>query len=588
MSRITPQRIASLTAAGGLALALTIAPAVAANAAAAVTGSAGAGSARPAVDVVDLGITDLSTMLSAGTTSSEALVERYLQRIDAYDKPYGDEPGLNAIISINREAIDVARQRDSERREGTIRGPLHGIPILVKDNIATAELPTSAGNGDLENYQTESDATVVKRLRDAGAIILAKSNLAEFALMGDETVSYFGRTNNPYNQTLDVSGSSGGNSAGVAASYAPAAIGTDTAGSIIGPSANGALVGVRPTYGLTSQTGVVPGNGMTDVVGPMAKTVEDAAVLLDVIAGHDATDPNSAGSAEIGATGYAESLSDTSLKTARIGVPADWDAYLAGPGAIFGFLTPGQKAQYDRAITELSARGATIVPVDYSESTFTQQQAANAMEFELQRFFLTTPADVPADVAALAPPKDVFDLSDVLAGKKTVLGELFAELTPADRPLPEYEAALSAVEADRQQYSAFLAASGIDAMVLPSIVTGEGKSVDGSTELTSRFGAPGVTVPSGYDEETGRPLGIKFIGERFDDARLLSFAYDYERSTSYRTAPASVPELPEPAGDAVVGVSGLTIAAIVVGSVVVIGAAVLVTVIVFRRRAGLR
>jgi amidase len=580
--------IASATS--GLLLTLCGVPALTAQAATSpatptLSGAAArAASARTGVDVVDLGIADLGTMLATGATTSEELVGRYLQRIEAYDKPYADQPGLGAIISLNPNALTIARELDAERAAGSTRGPLHGVPVLVKDNIATDDLPTSAGNGELINYRTAADATVVQRLRDAGAIILAKSNLAEFALTGDDTVSFFGRTNNPYNQQLDVSGSSGGNAAGVAASFAAAAIGTDTAGSIIGPSTNGALVGLRPTFGLTSQTGVVPGNLMADVVGPMAKTVEDAALLLDVIAGHDGTDPNSAGTAAVDASGYAAGLSDTSLRGARIGVPASWEDYTAGPGAIFTYLTPDQKATYDQAILDLTARGAIIVPVQYTTATFSQQVAALDLEYQLQQYFLSTPAEVPAEVAALAAPVEVFDLNDVLAGQKTSLGELFAELTPSDTPNPDYLAAVAAVPSEREEFAGFFAAAGIDALVLPSIVSAEKMSVDGSTELTTRFGAPGVTVPSGYDAETGRPLGIKFIGQRFDDGKLLSFAYDYEQATGHRIEPTSVPELPQQAA-AVGTASPFTIAGVVIGSTIVIGAIAAVTVVVVRRKA---
>ncbi|MFZ4895478.1 amidase [Plantibacter sp. Mn2098] len=511
-------------------------------------GAAAAATDANRTNVVDLGIAGAADLLKAGKTTSEALVTAYLQRIAAYDRPDAGKDGstattgLNSIITIDDEALAEAKQLDAERAAGNLRGPLHGIPIVVKDNIATADMPTTAGNGAMRDYRTAADATSVARLRDAGAIILAKSNLAEFAAMGDSSVSVFGEVKNPYGAELGTSGSSGGSAAALAAGFAAGAIGTDTAGSIIGPSANGSLVGVRPTFGLTSVDGVVPGNTALDTLGPMALTVRDAAILLEVLAGQDPADPNTEPTAGIDTHSYVSGLSSTSLQGARIGVPADWDAYLAGPGAVFAYLDAEGKATYDRAIDALRARGAVIVPVAYEAGTLTAPSVPGDFGYQVHHFLQTTKATVPPAAAALAAPDDVFDLHDVFASPDTTLGELFAELQPSETPDPEVVAALATVPQARQEFADFFTSNGIDAFVLPSTASEAPLSLDGSTELTSRAGAPGVTVPSGIDA-AGRPLGIKFIGQRYDDGRMLSFAYDYEQATHHRVAPSAFPEL---------------------------------------------
>ncbi|MGG7507928.1 amidase [Plantibacter sp. YIM 135249] len=493
-------------------------------------------------NVVGLGITEAAQLLTARKTTSEALVTAYLQRIAAYDRPANGEGGLDSIITVDDEALAEAKRLDAERAAGAIRGPLHGVPIVVKDNIATAGMPTTAGNGAMRDYRPEADATSIQRLRDAGAIIIAKTNLAEFALTGDSSISVFGEVKNPFGATLGSSGSSGGSAAATAVDFAAGGIGTDTAGSIIGPSANGALVGVRPTFGLTSLDGVVPGNTALDTLGPMTKSVRDAAVLLDVLAGSDEDDPRTAPTKDVDTGTYVSGLSATSLQGARIGVPADWDAYLAGPGAIFAYLDVEGKATYDRAITELQARGAVIVPVAYDATTLTTPGVPSDFGYQVQQFLKTTKASVPPAAAAIAEPKDVFDLHDVLASPDTTLAEVFAEIQPSDTPDPEVVAALETVPQARQEFADFFTANGIDAFVLPSTASAAPLSLDGSTELTSRAGAPGVTVPSGIDA-AGRPLGIKFIGQRYDDGRMLSFAYDYEQATHHRVAPSGFPEL---------------------------------------------
>lgn len=488
-----------------------------------------------------LTLAQIQQQLAEGKLSSEGLVSESLARISLSDGVADEEGGLHAITNVNDGALEIARELDKERFEGKVRGPLHGIPVIVKDNLATADQPTTAGNGAMREYVTVEDATAIQRLREAGAVIVAKANLAEFAVRGDLTLSVFGATKNPFGEDLGISGSSGGSAAAVAAGYAPIALGTDTAGSIIGPAANGSLVGYRPSFGMVSLSGVVPGNSATDTVGPIATNVADAALVMEVLAGADPSDERTQdGVLAFGEGELSSGLGTNALKGARIGVPRDWAAYVSGPGAMFEYLTEDGKQIYDAAIEDLRSRGAEIVPIDYTNESIPTPAVPGDPGYELQQFLTETKATVPKEIMALAEPKDVFDFNDVVASPDTTLAELLAELPPTDTLDPAIVAALQGVPQARAEYATLLQVNQIEAIALPATVSGAGLSVDGSTELTSRIGLPGVTVPSGMDAE-GRPLGLKLIGERGGDARLLALAADYEQFSQHYATPSVLP-----------------------------------------------
>src|SRR3954468_13993 len=297
-------------------------------------------------------IADIHAAMRAGTLSCQALVEQYLRRIEAYDK---NGPAINALVVVNPAALRVADSLDQRfRREGLI-GPLHCIPVIVKDNFETVDLPTTAGSLSLQGFVSNKDAFQVRRIREAGAIVLAKSNMAEFAFSPYETVNSIlpGYTKNPYALDRVTAGSSGGSAAAVAASLGEAALGTDTGNSIRGPSSHQALVGIRSTMGLTSRTGVAPLNLAADIAGPMARTVADAVAIFQVVAGEDPADTVTARSHGHRADNYAQSLRRDALRGARIGVLRQaYERPTTDPEIVRVFTA---------ALEDMRRQGATIV-----------------------------------------------------------------------------------------------------------------------------------------------------------------------------------------------------------------------------------
>ncbi|MEM6838020.1 MAG: amidase family protein, partial [Cyanobacteria bacterium P01_C01_bin.120] len=301
-------------------------------------------------------VEDMQAAMEAEALTSEELVQLYLNRIAAYED---EGPAINALITINPDALETAIAMDEARAQGEIMGPLHGIPIILKDNYDTADLPTTAGSDVLAEAIPPDDAFVVQRLREAGAIILGKSNMSEFAAsygrLGYSSLG--GLTLNPYNLGRDASGSSSGTAAAIAANFAALGTGSDTAGSIRGPSAVTGLVGIKPTMGLVSRDGIVPLTLSFDMAGPMARTVTDAAIALGIMAGPDPADPRTAESEPYIIEDYTEFLDETALDGARIGLVTD---FLGGNAEV--------DALTDSAVAQLEALGATVVMIDLPES----------------------------------------------------------------------------------------------------------------------------------------------------------------------------------------------------------------------------
>lgn len=535
------RRAVGLSAAAALCSGLVLSTALAAPSAFGATTPA-----QTAPAVVDLSITDALALLESGATTSVALTQQYLDRIAAYDDPYGDQPGLAAVIRTNPDALATAAELDAERAEGTLRGPLHGIPILVKDNYATFDMPTTAGSVSLGTYQTKLDSTAVQRLRDAGAIILAKTNMAEFAWHGTYTLSSErGRTRNPYNQANSASGSSGGTGAAVAASFAPAGLGTDSCGSIVGPSAHQSLVGYRPTMGLTSVTGIVPLSLRQDVSGPMTTTVTDAALLMEVLAGYDPTDPQTVIADEQDSTSYVEGLSDTALEGKRIGyVKWDYEEDPARPGLA------ETTALIDQAVEDLAAQGAEIVEVPDFTREFVSGTLKSGgwidMRSDIDNFFATTEATWPEGLAALAEPVDALTFSDVIADGKSSLtqGDIDYFLGNADIPNPAWDAAGAEQQAGKLAMDQYFVDHDLDALAMPTSATSATPDWAGTTfcDVGANTGIPTVSLPAGFTS-TGAAVGLELAAPRSQDATLLAMSYDYEQATLHRVAPASTPEL---------------------------------------------
>jgi amidase len=538
------RRIARVSAATALCASFAIAASVAvAPASAAPTDAAPV----TAPDVVDLGVSDVLALLESGSTTSVALTQEYLARIAAYDNPYADQPGLAAIIRANPEALATAATLDAERAAGTLRGPLHGVPIVVKDNYATFDMPTTAGSASLHTYQTKLDSTAVQRLRDAGAIIIAKTNMAEFAWHGTYTLSSErGRTNNAYNQLNSASGSSGGTGAAVAASFAPAGLGTDSCGSIVGPSAHESLVGYRPTMGLTSVSGIVPLSVRQDVSGPMTKTVTDAAILMEVLAGYDPTDPLTTIANDQDTDDYVEGLSETALVGKRIGY-FHWE-FEADP------LKPGLEettALVDQAVLDLQAQGATIVDVPFTREFVSNTLKSGGwmdMRPSIDSFFANTEASWPAGLAELTAPADQLTFSDVIADGKSSLeqGDIkyFNDSADNENYATAYATAIAEQDAGKAAMDTFFADYDLDALAMPTSATSATPDWAGTTfcDLGANTGVPTVSLPAGFTS-TGAAVGLELAAPRSQDASLLSMSYDFEQATQHRVPPTSTPEL---------------------------------------------
>ncbi len=534
----------------GTALALALAGG---RAAASASESAAGGKPQPPA-LVNASITDLVRSLANGDTTSTALVQGYLARIEAYDNAHDGMPGLGAVISVNPNALALARTRDDERAAGKLRGPLHGVPIIIKDNIGTADMPTTNGSIAFATYRNAADATVVARLRDAGAIVIAKANLSEFAWTANSSESSIrGHARNPYDPSRTTTGSSGGTAAAVAASFAPGGLGSDTWGSIRNPSNHQALVGLRPTHGLVSLAGVTAQISVLDTVGPMTKTVSDAALLLDTIAGTDPRDAYTAKADRHIPASYLAGLSDTALKGKRIGVVTN-GAYW-GEGKSYGAQDSDHQqvvALIKEAIAELERQGATVVEVAVPDTVV--GRGWKAERYWMDRFLATEQAAWPAGLAALTAPSAVLTVSDYLKDGRAIesirasaddllsQADLTADdLADDDAREAKGRAALQALF-DRYRIVA-LAYPSDPAAALPLDDADAFRNTNHG--LASSLGVPAITVPAGFTR-SGLPAGLQLLGLPYSEAELLAYAYDYEQATLHWRAPTSTPELPGP------------------------------------------
>ena len=489
-------------------------------------------------------ISDLQADLSAGRTTSEALVAAYLARISAMDRA---GPTLQAVISLSPNAAADARALDAERRAGRVRGPLHGIPVLLKDNIETRDLPTTAGSLALSDNLTGRDAPMAARLREAGAILIGKTNLSEWAnYRSTRSISGWsamgGLVRNPYALDRNACGSSSGSGAAGAASYAAATIGTETSGSIVCPSSMNGLVGLKPTVGLVSRTGVVPISHTMDTPGPMTRSVMDAALVLTAIVGADPADKATA-DADRRKTDYTAGLKPDALKGRRLGV------LRIGLGG-----HPGTDKLFEQALVDLRAAGAELVDIKQPPD----QQAIGAhtgiiMQTEFK-------AGIASYLATAAPAVKVRTLADLIAFNKEsaarempLFGQEIFELAEARTGLddPKYIEALAAGKRLASEgIDGALAADKLDAIIAitggPSAFSdpagvARGAAINVATILPALSGYPHLTVPMGL--ANGLPVGISFIGPAWSDAELLAMGYAYEQATMRRVPPTYVRSL---------------------------------------------
>lgn len=498
------------------------------------------GRADDAFDLNELSITDLHEGIKAGTHTSRGLVEKYLARIEAVDR---NGPTLRSVIEVNPDASALAEELDKEHKKSGCRGPLHGIPVLLKDNIDTADrMATTAGSLALVGAKAPQDAVLVRRLRKAGAVILGKTNLSEWAnaRCSYSTSGWSGRgglTRNPYALDRNPSGSSSGSGVAVAANLCAAAVGTETDGSILSPASVNGLVGLKPTVGLVSRSGVIPISHSQDTAGPMTRTVRDAAILLSALAG---TDPEDKATAEIPrrrTEDYTTALVADGLKGARIGVARNYFGFHDAVDVLIG-----------AALDVMKRLGATLIDT-------TELPKADAFSgAETTVFQYEMKAGLDAYLARLGPKAPVRSLKDVVEFNEK----------HADRELPyfgqdsfqkmaargslasyEYQEALAkcrritrteGIDAvmDKNKFDAVIAPCGGPAWVT-DLLAGDRYLGGDIISVAAVAGYPSITVPAGF--LFGLPIGLGFIGRAWSEPTLLKLAYAFEQATKVRKPP---------------------------------------------------
>jgi amidase len=498
-----------------------------------------------AFELEEATVSELQAAMQSGRYTAQGLAERYLARIQALDRE-GDLP-LKSVIELNPDALAIATALDEERKAKGPRGPLHGIPVLIKDNIGTADkMQTTAGSLALVGAVPSRDAFVVERLRAAGAVILGKTNLSEWANFRSTHSSSGwsgrgGQCRNPYALDRTPSGSSSGSGAATAANFCAVSVGTETDGSIVSPSAASSLVGLKPTLGLVSRSGIIPLSHSQDTAGPMTRTVADAAALLGVLAGIDSADAVTASSKGHAHADYTRFLDPNGLKGARIGVPRE---------RFFGYH-PATDALVAQALELMKAQGAVIVDEAHIPT------ASKMDEPEMEVLLYEFKADIEAYLAGLGEKTRLKTLADLIRfneeHRDTELPwfgqELFLQ-AQAKGPLTDkkYLKALAACRklSREQGIDAVMAKHKLDALVAPTqappglidLVNGD-HWLGSSSSPAAVAGYPSITVPAGY--VAGLPVGVSFIGRAWSEPVLLRLAFAYEQASKHRRPPTFAP-----------------------------------------------
>jgi len=493
--------------------------------------------------VVEATIDDVRAALASKQITCRALVELYLKRIEAYDKT---GPNLNAVQTVNRRALQDADRLDAALAASGPVGPLHCIPTLVKDQVETSDMPTTYGSAVFKDFIPQRDATIVTKLKKAGAIIIAKTTMGEYA--SGYLGSAFGIVRNAYDPARSASGSSGGTGSGVAASFGTVGIGEDTGGSIRGPAAVANLVGLRPTLPLVSRFGMMPARPTTDTLGPIARSVKDAAMVLDVIAGYDANDPVTAYSVGHLPASYTLGLSADGLKGARIGVirePIDTRTDPASPDY------KQVRAVVDRAIGDLRKLGADVVdPVTIPDLTSRTLKVYDGNVFETEAATDKYLAQHPN--APMKTLREILLSGKVVPARVRVLMGVIGHTTDE----PGYLQLLLTQEQLRQAVLKVMADDRLDALAYATFDHSPGRippdaltrTVIDSTgpgnnrRLSPALGFPAMSVPAGFTAE-GLPVGLELMARAFAEATLFKLAYAYEQATHHRKPPALTPPL---------------------------------------------
>ena len=508
----------------------------------------GAAALGQSIPLSEATIADLNAAFASGSLSSERLVSLFLARIRAYDD---QGPRLNAMIALNPRALETARALDDERRRSGPRSALHGIPVILKDNVDTHDMPTTAGSILLRGSVPPDDAFIVRQLRDAGAIILGKANMSELA-SGVQMSSIDGPMLNPHNLDRTPSGSSGGTGVAIAAVYAQLGIGTDTGGSVRGPSTSNGIAGLKPTLGLLSRDGIVPLALSFDTAGPMARNVYDLAAMLSAMVGVDPADPATAAGTGRYPTDYTEALDDDALAGARIGVARDFLGYDTEVDWII-----------EAALDRMREAGATVVDVRYPAWLLDAKA-----EFYQTIRFREFPVQIEEYLATLSPgyPRT---LEEMVERAKQILAPLPDGGVPNPTRWSFFEQELGGGSLDDSEYTAMrdhglplvrallvgvLDDHDLDAIVYPTSPTRPGPAgvyrgssapnpAPSATNLANLSGLPDLIVPAGYTGDR-LPVGISFLGREFSEARLLALGYAFEQATRVRRDPVHAPALP--------------------------------------------
>jgi amidase len=479
-------------------------------------------------DAFEKTLPELQEAMARGEVTSKELVRQYLERIDAFDR---QGPGLAAMIYVNPHALDEADALDRERAARGVRGPLHGIPVVLKDNYDTRDMPTSAGSVALAGYVPPDDGFLVRKLRAAGAVFIGKSNMHELA-RGITTVSSLGgQTRNPYDPERNPGGSSGGTGAAIAANFAAVGMGSDTCGSIRIPAANNNLFGLRVTQGLVSRHGIVPLSHTQDVGGPIARSVVDLAIVLDATLGPDPADPQTAEAARHIPPTYTAFLRRESLKGARLGL-----------------LRPYLRSEQPEkevtdvvlsAVESMKKEGAETIDVDVENlSELLDGSGVIGMEFKFDL----------EDYLASAPGAPVKSLGEILDRGlfHEALGAVFRASNEAEKGSAKYLAALAKREELKAALLEVMERERLDAIVYPTLRMKPARVGDPqsgtSCAVSANSGLPAFSLPAGFTED-GVPVGVELLGRPFDEPRLIAMAYAYEQGAQPRRPPPRTPSL---------------------------------------------
>jgi Asp-tRNA(Asn)/Glu-tRNA(Gln) amidotransferase A subunit family amidase len=480
-------------------------------------------------EVHELSILDLQGAMAAGRVTSRGLVESYLARIQAYDQA---GPRLNSVVLISPRAREDADAMDRERADKKVRGPLHGIPILIKDNYDTADMPTSGGALGLATLQPAADAFQVKKLRDAGAVILGKTTMHELAAGITTVSSLTAQTRNPYDLFRVPGGSSGGTGAGIGASFAAAGMGSDTCGSIRIPAGNQNLVGLRGTHGLSSRSGVMPLSSTQDIAGPLARSVTDLAIMLDATVGEDPADAITKESAGHIPKSYRDALAADGLKGARIGVLRALWGTAPEDDEVAGIVR--------KALDGFKAQGAEVVDVSVpglDDLLRDSSVIADEFKFDLAAYLAKIPN---------APVKSLGEILDRGLHHAELDATFRLRNQPEKKESEHYRQAMIKRRAARAAVLATLEELRIDALAYPTLrrkpaLIGEAQGGT-NCQLSATTGLPAIAMPAGFSAD-GLPIALELLGGAWEEAKLLKYAYAWEQAAKPRRAPFSTPPL---------------------------------------------